>query len=159
MRHDTRWMALALAVARRAAPAPNPRVGAIVVKNDRFVSLGWHERAGGAHAEVEALAAAQTEARGSVLYVTLEPCNHHGRTPPCVDAILAAQVQRVVIGCRDPNPRVIGGGVARLRLHGVDVSMGVLAGEARELIEEWEADIVARAQPRNGWPAHSRHTP
>jgi len=141
---DRRWMALALALARRAAPAPNPRVGAVVVKEGRLVSRGWHERAGEAHAEVKALAAAQAEARASTLYVTLEPCNHHGRTPPCVDAILAAQVGRVVIGCPDPNPHVTGGGIARLRLHAVEVTVGVRLSEARELIAEWDMRVAAR---------------
>jgi diaminohydroxyphosphoribosylaminopyrimidine deaminase/5-amino-6-(5-phosphoribosylamino)uracil reductase len=123
MRDDGRWMALALSVARRATPDPNPRVGAIVVQGDCFVALAWHERAGGAHAEVSALAAAAEKARGSTLYVTLEPCNHYGRTPPCVDTILAARVDRVVIGCCDPNPHVTGG------------------GEARWLIEEWSRHL------------------
>jgi diaminohydroxyphosphoribosylaminopyrimidine deaminase / 5-amino-6-(5-phosphoribosylamino)uracil reductase len=130
-------MALALSVARRATPAPNPRVGAVVVADDRFVALGWHQQAGGAHAEVVALAAAAEKARGSTLYVTLEPCNHYGKTPPCVAAILTARIGRVVIGCCDPNPHVTGGGGARLRLHGVEVRVGVLANDARQLIEEW----------------------
>lgn len=154
LRDDTRWMALALAVARRAEPAPNPRVGAVVVKNDQFVSIGWHERAGGAHAEVKALEAAQTDPRGSTLYVTLEPCNHYGKTPPCVEAILAARVERVVIGCRDPNPHVTGAGAERLRLRGVAVSVGILAAEARELIEEWEALYLAGGRRRCVSRAH-----
>ncbi|MGA7120789.1 MAG: bifunctional diaminohydroxyphosphoribosylaminopyrimidine deaminase/5-amino-6-(5-phosphoribosylamino)uracil reductase RibD [Polyangiaceae bacterium] len=152
MDDDRRWMALALTVARRAAPAPNPRVGAVVIQKGRFVSVGWHERAGEAHAEVRALAAAQAEARGSTLYVTLEPCNHHGRTPPCVDAILAAQVRRVVIGCPDPNPQVPGGGIGRLRLHLVEVSVGVRVREARKLIEEWHMLVAARGRRRPGRP-------
>jgi diaminohydroxyphosphoribosylaminopyrimidine deaminase / 5-amino-6-(5-phosphoribosylamino)uracil reductase len=130
-------MALALSIAQRALPDPNPRVGAVVVQRDRLVGSGRHERAGAAHAEVIALEAAHDRAPGSTLYVTLEPCNHFGRTPPCVDAILAARVGRVVVGCCDPNPHVTGGGVARLRLHGVDVRVGVLALEARRLIEAW----------------------
>jgi diaminohydroxyphosphoribosylaminopyrimidine deaminase / 5-amino-6-(5-phosphoribosylamino)uracil reductase len=142
---DARWMALALSVARRASPDPNPRVGAIVVQRDRFVALGWHERAGDAHAEVAALAAAGEGARGSTLYVTLEPCNPQGKTPPCVEAILAAGVNRVVIGCCDPNPHVTGGGVARLRRHGVDVCVGVRAEDARRLIEAWARRVAGDA--------------
>jgi diaminohydroxyphosphoribosylaminopyrimidine deaminase/5-amino-6-(5-phosphoribosylamino)uracil reductase len=141
MRDDGPWMTLALSIARRATPDPNPRVGAIVVRGRQLVALGWHERAGGAHAEAGALRAAAEGARGSTLYVTLEPCNHYGRTPPCVDAIVAARVDRVVIGCRDPNPHVTGGGVARLRSHGIEVRVGVLAREARRLIEEWTRHV------------------
>jgi diaminohydroxyphosphoribosylaminopyrimidine deaminase/5-amino-6-(5-phosphoribosylamino)uracil reductase len=138
-------MALALSVARRATPAPNPRVGAVVVADGRFVALGWHERAGGPHAEVVALAAAEGKAHGSTLYVTLEPCNHYGRTPPCVAAILAGGVKRVVIGMRDPNPHVTGGGAARLRDGGIEVSIGVLAGEARQLVETWAVRLASRS--------------
>jgi diaminohydroxyphosphoribosylaminopyrimidine deaminase/5-amino-6-(5-phosphoribosylamino)uracil reductase len=135
--YDERWMALALSVARRSTPVPNPRVGAVVVVDGRFVGLGWHERAGGPHAEVIALEAAGEAARGSTLYVTLEPCNHYGRTPPCVDTILDAGVDRVVIGTHDPNPRVTGGGAARLRDAGIEVCVGVLSREARQLVEAW----------------------
>jgi diaminohydroxyphosphoribosylaminopyrimidine deaminase/5-amino-6-(5-phosphoribosylamino)uracil reductase len=144
-------MALALWVARHAAPAPNPRVGAVVVVGGRFVALGWHERAGGPHAEVIALEAAGVGARGSTLYVTLEPCNHHGRTPPCVDTILEAGVDRVVIGTRDPNPHVTGHGAARLRDAGIDVCVGVLSREARQLVEAWAARLMGLDEP-----AHSR---
>jgi diaminohydroxyphosphoribosylaminopyrimidine deaminase/5-amino-6-(5-phosphoribosylamino)uracil reductase len=144
-------MALALAVARRATPAPNPRVGAVVVADGRLAALGCHERAGGPHAEVIALAAAEGKAHGSTLYVTLEPCNHYGRTPPCADAILAAGVRRVVIGRRDPNPHVTGGGVARLRDGGIEVCVGVLAREARQLVEDWATNVtkVWRMPPRS----------
>lgn len=134
---DRRWMSLALAAAARARPAPNPPVGAVVVRDGAFVSLGWHERAGAPHAEIVALRAARERARGATLYVTLEPCNHHGRTPPCVDAILAAGVCRVVAGCRDPNPTVSGGGLARLQGDGLEASVGTLGLEAQALIEEW----------------------
>jgi len=147
---DGRWMALALSVAQGATPNPNPRVGAILVRGDRLVAYGRHERAGGPHAEVIALDVARDKARGATLYVTLEPCNHFGKTAPCVDAILAAGVARVVVGCCDPNPHVTGGGVARLRLQGVDVCVGVLAVEARHLIENW-ARTVRGARDERTW--------
>ena len=129
---DMRWMRLALEEASkgRGAVEPNPMVGAAVVRDDRLVGLGRHEVFGGPHAEVFALAAAGDEARGATLYVTLEPCCHHGKTPPCVDAVLRAGVARVVAAHRDPFPRVAGGGFARLREAGVEVVAGVLAAEA-----------------------------
>jgi diaminohydroxyphosphoribosylaminopyrimidine deaminase/5-amino-6-(5-phosphoribosylamino)uracil reductase len=102
-------------------------VGAVLVRDGEIVGEGWHERRGGPHAEVNALRAAGESARGATLYVTLEPCTHHGTTPPCVDAILAAGVERVVVGVRDPNPNVSGAGVERLREAGVDVE--VVQGE------------------------------
>jgi diaminohydroxyphosphoribosylaminopyrimidine deaminase/5-amino-6-(5-phosphoribosylamino)uracil reductase len=147
---DRRWMAVALSVARRATPAPNPRVGAVVVADGRFVALGWHERVGGPHAEISALAAAGGDARGGTLYVTLEPCNHYGRTPPCTDAILAAGVKRVVIGTRDPNPHVTGSGAARLKDCGIDVCIGILAHEARQLVEEWATRLTNRVSLEPG---------
>jgi diaminohydroxyphosphoribosylaminopyrimidine deaminase/5-amino-6-(5-phosphoribosylamino)uracil reductase len=102
-------------------------VGAVLVRDGEIVGEGWHERRGGPHAEVNAVRAAGESARGATLYVTLEPCTHHGATPPCVDAILDAGVERVVVGVRDPNPTVSGGGVERLRAAGVDVD--VVQGE------------------------------
>jgi diaminohydroxyphosphoribosylaminopyrimidine deaminase/5-amino-6-(5-phosphoribosylamino)uracil reductase len=131
---DPRPMALALRLARRARPSPNPPVGAVVVRDGRVVGRGFHAAAGGPHAEVVALRDAGAAARGADLYVTLEPCNHHGRTPPCTEAILRAGVRRVVFGARDPDPRVRGGGAARLRAAGVDVVGGVLGGECAEAI-------------------------
>lgn len=112
--------------------APNPMVGAVVVREGVAVGEGWHARYGGAHAEVEALVRAGAAARGATLYVTLEPCNHHGQTPPCVDAILAAGVRRVVAASVDPNP-VARGGADRLRDAGVEVVIGVEDVAAREL--------------------------
>ncbi len=150
---DARWMWLALSVARRARPAPNPRVGAVVATGAHLVSVGWHVRAGGAHAEVVALEKAGAGARGATLYVTLEPCNHHGKTPPCVEAVLAAGVARVVFGCADPNPYVAGGGAARLRERGVAVELPALrtqVTEAQELIEGWAQRLVG--EPRGGPP-------
>src|SRR5262249_5013696 len=106
--------ALGLAERGRGLTSPNPMVGAVVARNGEIVGEGFHERAGGPHAEVVALAAAGAYARGATLYVTLEPCNHVGRTPPCVPAIFAAGITRVVAAAADPNPFVAGGGVAAL---------------------------------------------
>ena len=132
---DLTWMRLALAEAARGRGAvePNPLVGAAVVREGRVVGLGHHSRFGGPHAEVVALAAAGAAARGATLYVTLEPCCHVGKTPPCTDAILAAGVARVVAAMRDPFPRVDGGGFARLRAAGLAVESGVEADAARRL--------------------------
>jgi diaminohydroxyphosphoribosylaminopyrimidine deaminase/5-amino-6-(5-phosphoribosylamino)uracil reductase len=128
-------MAMALQLAARAVgdTAPNPVVGAMVVRDGRVVGRGYHRRAGLPHAEVEALRQAGAQARGATLYATLEPCNHTGRTPPCCDAILAAGVGRVVAAMRDPNPVTNGRGVTRLRRAGVAVTIGVLEAEARRL--------------------------
>jgi diaminohydroxyphosphoribosylaminopyrimidine deaminase/5-amino-6-(5-phosphoribosylamino)uracil reductase len=146
---DMFWMALALEVARSADPTPNPRVGAIVVADDRLVSLSWHARAGGKHAEAGALAGAEGSTAGATLYVTLEPCNHFGRTAPCVDAILRASVARVVVGCRDPNPNVAGRGVERLQAEGVEVAVGMMAEEARRLIDDWRRSFCL-SRPTSG---------
>jgi diaminohydroxyphosphoribosylaminopyrimidine deaminase/5-amino-6-(5-phosphoribosylamino)uracil reductase len=134
-------MRLALFAARSADPFPNPRVGAIVAMREDVISVAHHQRAGEAHAEVLALEAAGLYARGATLYVTLEPCNHWGKTPPCVDAILRAGVRRVVYGCADPNPHVTGGGVELLRRHGVVVDSGPWQRRAQELIADWRARL------------------
>lgn len=123
-------MALDEAAKGRGAVEPNPMVGAAVVRRDELVAVGHHGRFGGPHAEVVALMAAGEAARGATLYVTLEPCSHHGKTPPCVDAVLRAGIARVVAAHRDPFPRVAGGGFVRLREAGVDVAVGVLADQA-----------------------------
>jgi len=132
-------MKLALRLAAKGAGwvSPNPMVGAVVVKGGQVVGQGYHRRAGGPHAEVEALAAAGEAARGADLYVTLEPCNHQGKTPPCTQAILTAGVRRVIIAARDPNPQVTGGGAEVLAARGVEVNVGLLAAEARRLNEAW----------------------
>lgn len=123
MSDDAALLRLALDEAAKGTPSPNPHVGAIVVApGGDIVGRGHHPRAGREHAEVMALRDAGERARGATLYVTLEPCNHHGRTPPCTDAILAAGVRRVVVGVRDPDPRVQGGGNARLVAAGVEVT-------------------------------------
>ncbi|HEY1692640.1 MAG TPA: bifunctional diaminohydroxyphosphoribosylaminopyrimidine deaminase/5-amino-6-(5-phosphoribosylamino)uracil reductase RibD [Polyangiaceae bacterium] len=134
---DEKWMAVALERGARGTPSPNPHVGAVVVKGTQAVGLGHHERAGEEHAEVAALREAGPRAKGGTLYVTLEPCNHVGRTPPCTDAILEAKLARVVVGCADPNPHVEGGGVAKLRAAGVRVDIGCREAEARRLIAPW----------------------
>jgi diaminohydroxyphosphoribosylaminopyrimidine deaminase / 5-amino-6-(5-phosphoribosylamino)uracil reductase len=133
---DRRFMARALALAERGrgTTTPNPVVGAVIVRGGRIAAEGFHLRAGQPHAEVNALRALRGSARGTTLYVTLEPCCHTGRTGPCTEAILAAGPSRVVVGCRDPNPIVDGRGLARLRRAGVRVDVGCLQDECREAI-------------------------
>ena len=128
-------MARALELAARGLGRtfPNPPVGAVLVRGDRVVGAGWHRRAGGPHAEIVALRAAGARARGATLYVTLEPCTHFGRTPPCLDALLPVGLRRVVVAMADPNPRVRGRGIAGLRRAGVPVAVGPGAEEARRL--------------------------
>lgn len=130
---DRQWMAEALELGARGRGlcSPNPMVGAVVVREGRVVGRGFHARAGGPHAEVEALREAGDRASGATLYCTLEPCNHQGRTPPCVDAILEAGIRRVVAAVRDPNPRVRGGGMRALEAAGVETLSGCLEAEAR----------------------------
>jgi diaminohydroxyphosphoribosylaminopyrimidine deaminase/5-amino-6-(5-phosphoribosylamino)uracil reductase len=132
---DAAFMARALALAERARglTSPNPMVGAVVVRDGAVVGEGWHAAAGQPHAEVVALRAAGARARDATLYVTLEPCAHQGRTPPCLPVVLAAGVRRVVAATLDPNPFVPGGGAAALRAAGVDTVVGVLAEEAARL--------------------------
>ena len=127
--------AVELAERGRGATYPNPVVGAVVVRDGEVVGEGWHARRGEPHAEVNALRAAGDRSRGATMYVSLEPCTHHGSTPPCADAILEAGVARVVVGVRDPNPNVSGGGVERLRVAGVDVEVvqGEPAWRARDV--------------------------
>jgi diaminohydroxyphosphoribosylaminopyrimidine deaminase/5-amino-6-(5-phosphoribosylamino)uracil reductase len=131
--HEFMASALRLAEGGLYTTTPNPRVGCVVVKDGKVAGEGWHERAGGAHAEVAALKAAGENARGATAYVTLEPCSHHGRTPPCVEALLAAGVARVVAAMEDPNPRVSGSGLNALQAAGIQVAHGLLENEAREL--------------------------
>ncbi len=132
---DHAFMARALALAARGleTTTPNPRVGCVVVKDGAVLGEGWHVRAGEPHAEVHALRAAGESARGATAYVSLEPCDHHGRTPPCVDALLGAGVARVVAAMTDPDGRTAGRGLERLRTAGVEVACGLLAEHAREL--------------------------
>lgn len=132
---DRDAMARALELAEHGLQTahPNPRVGCVIARDGRIVGEGWHVRAGEPHAEVHALRAAGAAAMGATAYVTLEPCSHHGRTPPCVDALLAAGIGRVVFAVADPNPRVNGKGAGELRAHGVSVEGGLLEREATEL--------------------------
>ncbi|BAO64822.1 bifunctional diaminohydroxyphosphoribosylaminopyrimidine deaminase/5-amino-6-(5-phosphoribosylamino)uracil reductase RibD [Pseudomonas protegens] len=132
---DAHYMARALELARkgRYSTHPNPRVGCVVVRDGQVVGEGWHVRAGEPHAEVHALRAAGELARGATAYVTLEPCSHHGRTPPCADALVNAGVARVVAAMQDPNPEVAGRGLQRLAQAGIDTYSGVLEAEARSI--------------------------
>jgi diaminohydroxyphosphoribosylaminopyrimidine deaminase/5-amino-6-(5-phosphoribosylamino)uracil reductase len=139
---DERWMDVALTLAKNGSPSPNPHVGAVVVNGGEIVASAHHERAGTDHAEVAALRAAGEKAKGASLYVTLEPCNHHGRTPPCTDAIIASKVARVVIGCRDPNPHVEGDGATKLRAAGIEVVVGVREEKAKAWIAPWAKHIT-----------------
>src|SRR5262245_58747961 len=129
------WMRRALAEAERGRGAvePNPMVGAVLVRDGRAVGVGYHRRYGGPHAEIEALAHAGEAARGATLYATLEPCCHHGKTPPCTEAVIRAGVARVVAAMLDPFPQVAGQGVARLREAGLDVDVGLDEWAARRL--------------------------
>jgi len=132
---DHEFMAQALRLAERGlyGTTPNPRVGCVIVRDGLVVGEGWHQRAGEAHAEINALQAAGDAARGATAYVTLEPCSHHGRTPPCCDALIAAGVARVVAAMQDPNPQVAGEGLARLCDAGIAVACGLLENDAQEL--------------------------
>ena len=132
---DRRHMARALRLAERGryTTDPNPRVGCVIVRNGEVVGEGWHRKAGEPHAERLALAAAADRARGATAYVTLEPCSHHGRTPPCAEALVEAEVGRVVVAMKDPNPLVAGQGITRLRDAGIDTEVGLLAADAEAL--------------------------
>lgn len=132
---DRQYMARALELAQQGlyTTTPNPRVGCVLEKDGQIIGEGWHQRAGEAHAEVYALRAAGEAARGATAYVTLEPCCHIGRTPPCADALIAAGVRRVVAAMQDPNPVVAGNGLHRLRAAGIEAGSGLMAGQAHEL--------------------------
>ncbi len=145
---DIDWMQRALELARqgRGWVEPNPLVGAVVVRDGKMVGEGWHRKYGEAHAEVNALAAAGEAARDATLYVTLEPCCHVGKTPPCTDAIIAAGIAKVVAALADPFPQVAGGGFARLRDTGIAVEVGVLEREARELNAPY-LTLLSRQRP------------
>lgn len=132
---DHACMAEALRLARRgmATTHPNPRVGCVVAKGGEVIASGWHRVAGGAHAELEALAGAGAAARGATVYVTLEPCSHHGRTPPCADALIRAGVAEVIMAVEDPDPRVSGGGRAMLEAAGVQCRAGLMEEAGRAL--------------------------
>ena len=134
---DYRYMGIALQLAKKGTYTtdPNPRVGCVVVKNQQIVGQGWHERAGGPHAEIHALRQAGENAQGATVYVTLEPCSHYGRTPPCADALIEAKVARVVAAMQDPNPLVAGEGLKKLAAAGIRIHTenGVLQSQAEAL--------------------------
>ena len=142
-------MATALGLARRGlyTTHPNPRVGALVCRDQQIIAEGWHQRAGEDHAEIHALKAAGERARGATLYVTLEPCSHHGRTPPCAGAIINAGIARVVIAMQDPNPQVAGAGIEALRQAGITVECGLLEAPARDL----NPGFISRMQRARPW--------
>lgn len=146
---DTQFMAHALRLARRGlfTATPNPRVGCLLVSKNAIVAEGWHERAGEPHAEIVALNAAKEQAAGATAYVTLEPCCHYGRTAPCADALIAAGVSRVVAAMQDPNPRVAGAGLARLRDAQVQVECGLLEAQAGDL----NRGFVSRMTRKRPW--------
>ncbi|XOZ33439.1 bifunctional diaminohydroxyphosphoribosylaminopyrimidine deaminase/5-amino-6-(5-phosphoribosylamino)uracil reductase RibD [Halomonadaceae bacterium KBTZ08] len=146
---DTRYMAMALQLAERGlySAHPNPRVGCVVVSGGEVVGTGWHRQAGEPHAEVNALEQAGERAKAATAYVTLEPCSHHGRTPPCAQALVDAGVARVVIATGDPNPAVSGQGLALLEAAGIETVSGVLAGPAGTL----NAGFLRRVAGGNPW--------
>ncbi|MDX9723400.1 MAG: bifunctional diaminohydroxyphosphoribosylaminopyrimidine deaminase/5-amino-6-(5-phosphoribosylamino)uracil reductase RibD [Myxococcota bacterium] len=143
---DERFMFLALQQARRAdwRTHPNPRVGAVLVKDEQVVAMGYHAAAGERHAEVDALSKVGMRAEGCELFVTLEPCNHFGRTPPCTEAIVAAGIKRCVMGSVDPDPRVSGRGIAALRSAGLEVEVGVLEQHCRQLNQPFFKRLLHR---------------
>jgi diaminohydroxyphosphoribosylaminopyrimidine deaminase/5-amino-6-(5-phosphoribosylamino)uracil reductase len=145
---DHRFMARALRLAERGlfTTDPNPRVGCVVVSDGRVVGEGWHERAGSPHAEVHALQQADSAAAGATAYITLEPCSHHGRTPPCADALIASGVSRAVVAMQDPNPQVAGQGLQALRDAGIEVADGLLEQEA-ELLNPGFVMRMRRGRP------------
>jgi diaminohydroxyphosphoribosylaminopyrimidine deaminase/5-amino-6-(5-phosphoribosylamino)uracil reductase len=144
---DEKFMKEALRQARKGIgrTSPNPAVGAVIVRQGKVIAKGYHKRAGASHAEVEALSRVKVR-EGDTLYVTLEPCHHHGRTPPCTAAILHSGLKRVVVGMKDPNPNVTGGGCEFLARSGVDVQVGVLEAECRRL-NEWFLKYVSTGRP------------
>lgn len=136
---DQSYMKEALRLARRGLGrvSPNPMVGALVVRGETIIGKGFHRNFGGPHAEVNALARVKGEPKGAILYVTLEPCSHHGKTPPCVDLIIEREIGGVVVGTKDPNPQVAGRGIRALRDHGIQVTVGVLEAECRRVNEAY----------------------
>ena len=146
---DVRFMARAIRLAEKGlfTTDPNPRVGCVIVKGDTIIGEGWHERAGGPHAEVIALQQAGRKAQGATAYVSLEPCCHHGRTPPCSDALINAKVARVVAAMQDPNPHVSGNGLEQLKQAGIEVEHGVLEQQARAL----NPGFIQRMRHKRPW--------
>ena len=153
--HAMMRRALALAEKGMFTATPNPRVGCVLAHGERIVGEGWHEKAGLPHAEVNALVQASAEARGSTVYVSLEPCNHHGKTPPCAEALVKAGVVRVVAAMRDPNTKSKSGGDA-LRAAGIPFESGLLEEEARELNIGFVSRMT-RGRPFILWPRAAAH--
>jgi diaminohydroxyphosphoribosylaminopyrimidine deaminase/5-amino-6-(5-phosphoribosylamino)uracil reductase len=145
--HALMARAVALTVRGRDTATPNPNVGCVIARGGKVIGEGWHERAGGPHAEAMALAACVQSPQGATAYVTLEPCSHHGRTPPCAEALVAARVSRVVAALEDPNPLVKGRGFARLRAAGIRVEVGLLSSEAQEI----HRGFIARMSRGRPW--------
>jgi diaminohydroxyphosphoribosylaminopyrimidine deaminase/5-amino-6-(5-phosphoribosylamino)uracil reductase len=141
---DERYMRLALRLARKGAgrTSPNPMVGAVVVRGSKIVATGYHRRAGEDHAEIIALERAKRKVRGATLYINLEPCSHHGRTPPCTRSLIDAGIKKVVVGMRDPNPLVSGQGIRRLRRAGIQVDVGFLEAECQSFNEAFKKYIT-----------------
>ncbi len=146
---DHVYMSLALQLAEKGlyGASPNPRVGCVIVRDGHVIGSGWHERAGQPHAEINALDVAGTAAWGSTAYVTLEPCSHHGRTPPCAEALIKAGITRLVAAMQDPNPLVAGGGRALLEGAGIEVEMGLMEAEAKAL----NIGFVSRMTRKRPW--------
>ncbi|HEY7985833.1 MAG TPA: bifunctional diaminohydroxyphosphoribosylaminopyrimidine deaminase/5-amino-6-(5-phosphoribosylamino)uracil reductase RibD [Methylophilaceae bacterium] len=146
---DHQHMAQALRLADRGlyTTSPNPHVGCVIVNDGKVVGEGWHERAGQAHAEVHALQQAGDKAKGATVYVTLEPCSHYGRTPPCAEALVHAGVARVVAAMQDPNPKVSGSGLTLLQAHGIEIAVGLMQAQAREL----NIGFVSRMERGRPW--------
>lgn len=136
---DERYMKRALQLARRGERwvSPNPMVGAVIVKDNRIIGEGWHRRFGGNHAEINALHSASESVEGATVYITLEPCCHHGKTPPCIESLIAGKPARIVIGMPDPNPLVCGGSIERLGRSGISTTVGVLEAQCRRLNERY----------------------
>lgn len=146
---DYQCMASALQLARRGLKTthPNPRVGCVISRDGKVLGSGWHKKTGEAHAEINALRDAGDKAAGATAYVTLEPCSHHGRTPPCVDALISAKIARVVFAIEDPNPDVNGSGSERLQKAGIEVQNGLLAAQAKQL----NAGFIKRMSEGRPW--------
>lgn len=153
---DEFYMARALKLAQRGrfTTHPNPNVGCVIVKDGEIVGEGYHHRAGEPHAEVHALRMAGDKAKGATAYVTLEPCSHHGRTPPCCDALIAAGVARVVAAMQDPNPQVAGRGLYRLQQAGIDVSHGLMMSETEQLNKGFSSGCALASRMCSSSSAH-----
>ena len=148
MMQDDHFMqkALDLALKGKGETSPNPLVGCVIVKRNRIIAEGWHRRCGSDHAEIIALKKAGSQARGAEMYITLEPCNHYGRTPPCVDRIIKSGIKKVVIGMKDPNPLTNGKSIAKIGRAGIKTKIGVLKEES-EIINEAFVKYIKKRMP------------